>query len=142
MTKEPQTQIIRQIKVSTSKIIPIVTEGIESKKAILRYGDNAIEVKKHMLTQKMVNLLEKAGVNIEYFNESRVRGRATIKGIPVKVLPINHKSYDSGAFIQIYETSDLSYENTNKVLDVLLNNNIDWEKECTITEEKVCMIKR
>lgn len=138
----PETRIIRQIKVPTPKVTPIVTEKTEAKKAILRYNGDAVEVKKHILTKDLTSFMQKAGIEFEYFDYERIRGKVDISGVSVKVLPINHTNYDGGAFIQVYEDSELSWENTNKITKILADNGINWEKECRITEEKACTIKR
>ncbi len=139
---QPETRIIRQIKVPTAKVVPLVTETVDSKKAILRYNGDAIEVKKHVLTKSLTQFMEKAGIEFEYFDDKGIRGKVDINGIHVKIIPIKHTNYDGGAFIQVYEDRETSWENTNKITQMLADNGINWEKECRITEEKACMIKK
>jgi len=139
---QPDTRIIRQIKVPTAKVVPFVTEETDTKKAILRFNGDAIEVKKHILSKKLTQFMEKAGIEFEYFADISIRGKVDINGVHVKVIPINHTNYDGGAFIQVYEDRETSWENTNKITQLLADKGINWEKECRITEEKVCTIKR
>ena len=140
--KTPKARIVRQIKVPTPKVIPIATEKTETKKAILRFNEDAIEVKKHVLTKNLIKFMEGAGIEFEYINVERIRGKTEIHGVPVKVLPIMHTNYDGGAFIQVTEESETSWTNTNKITKLLADHGINWEKECRITEDKVCTIKR
>ena len=140
---KPEAQIKRRIELRTSKVIDFLTEEVETKKAILRYEDDAIEVQKHILTTKVVNLMERAGIEIEWIPEIRYRGINQVNGMQVKVTPLNHRSYESGAVIQIFEDRATSWTNTNKIMDFLDLHGIDRGKECRIFEADVsCVIKR
>lgn len=143
--KEPKTQIKRRFEIPTSKVLGLLTEEVETKKAILRYGTDAIEVQKHILTNKVTNLMEKAGIEIEWIPESRHKGMSNISGVPVKISPINKRSYESGAVVIVFEDRATSWENTNKITNYLSSNGIDTnnKKECRLFgEDLTCMIKK
>lgn len=139
--KKPKMRVARSVTIPTNKAIPIVASVTEKKMVLLRMGDDVIETSKSNLSQKIINMMEKAGIDVEYFNVPCLKGKESINGIPVNVRPMNSVSYESGAIVKVFESSNLSSENTNKFLQILFNNGIDWERECRISEETVCLLK-
>ena len=139
------SKTVRQLKITTSKVIPLATETIEKKKAILKGKTGFTEMKPHILTRDLKNFLESEGMTFEYANIESRRGRVEIAGVKVKVMPVAHTHYDGGVFIRIPEKDSMSYENTNKVLDYLTKNGINVSKECVFvdehTEEGACIFK-
>ena len=139
--KEPKMRIMRQIRVPTPRVVGIVTEDVEVTRANLSYENTSVEVGQEIFPQKMVNLYKAAGIDIEYFGVMRPRGMKSLAGTKVNVVPINRQSYVSGALIRVFEKNKLDSENTNKVLKMLSNNGIDWDKECELWEGERCLIK-
>lgn len=139
--KEPKMRIMRQIRVPTPRVVGIVTEDVEVTRANLSFENIDVEVGKEMFPQKMVNLYNAASIDIEYFGVMRPKGLTRLANTKVSVTPLNNQSYVSGALIRVYEKSKLDSENTNKVLKMLSNNGIDWDKECELWEGERCLIK-
>ncbi len=136
---------IRQLKITTSKVIPLATEMIEKQKAILRGQNGFIELKPHTITKELKKFLEAEGLILEFTGAESRRGKAEIAGVGVKVMPVAHTHYDGGVLIRIPEKDAMSYENTNIVLEYLTENGINVSKECIFidehTEEGACLFK-
>lgn len=139
--EEPKMRIMRQIRVPTPRVVGIVTEDVEITRANLSYGKTTVEVGQEIFPQKMVNLYNQASINIEYFGVMRPRGMTSLAGTKVNVVPLNRQSYTSGALIRVFEENKLTSVNTNKVLRMLNNNGIDWDKECELWEGEKCLLK-
>ena len=139
--KEPKLRIMRQIRVPTPRVVGIVTEDVEVTRANLSYGNIDVEVGKEIFPQKMINLFNAASIDIEYFGVMRPRGLSSLAGTKVNVVPINRQSYESGALIRVFEENRLVSKNTNKVLRMLNNSGIDWDKECELWEGERCLLK-
>lgn len=139
------SKTIRQLKITTSKVIPLATEKIEKQKAILRGKGGFIEMNPQHMTREIKKFLEEQGMTFEYSSAESRRGRVEIAGVKVKVTPAKHTHYDGGVFIKIQEDNSTSYVNTNKVLEYLLNNGINVAKECVFvnenSEEGACIFK-
>jgi len=139
------TKTIRQLKITTSKVISLATEMIGKKKAILRGKSGFIELKSHTITKELKKFLEAEEMTLEFADSESRRGKAEIAGVKVKVMPVAHTHYDGGVFIRIPEKDGMSYENTNKVLEYLTDNGINVKKECVFvdehTEEGACLFK-
>lgn len=139
------SKTIRQLKITTSKVIPLATELVEKKKAILKGKSGFTELKPHTINKELKKFLESEGLTLEYASVESRRGRVEIAGVKVKVMPVAHTHYDGGVFIRVPETSSTSYENTNKVLEFLTKHGINVAKECIFvdehTEEGACLFK-
>lgn len=135
----------RQLKIITSKVIPLATETTEKKKAILKGKTGFTELKPHVITKDLKRFLESEGLTLEYTTVESRRGRVELAGVKVKVMPVAHTHYDGGVFIRIPESDSTSYKNTNKVLEYLIKNGINVAKECIFvdehTEEGACLFK-
>lgn len=139
------TTTIRQLKITTSKVIPLATELIEKKKAILKGKTGFTELKPHIVTKDLKKFLESEGMTLEYASVESRRGKVEIAGVKVKVIPVAHTHYDAGVFIRVPEKDSTSYDNTNKVLEYLTKRGINVAKECIFvdehTEEGACLFK-
>jgi hypothetical protein len=125
----------RQLKIETSKVIPLATEVVEKKKTLLRGKTGSIELKPHIMTRDLKKFLENEGMTLEQEPVESRRGREEIAGVKVKVMPIAHTHYDNGVVIRVEEKNGTSYDNTNKVLSHLKDNGIDVARECTFLDE-------
>ena len=136
---------IRQLKITTSKVIPLATETVEKQKAILKGKTGFTELKPHLITKDLKAFLESEGMTLEYATIESRRGKVEIAGVKVKVMPVAHTHYGGGVFIRVPETSNTSYDNTNKVLEFLTKKGINVNKECVFidehTEEGACLFK-
>lgn len=137
----PKMRVLKQIKVPTVKVINVATDEVNVRKGVISFDGDSNEVGMNVLTQKNVNIFKKAGIEIDYFNRRRLIGKKKMKGLPVRVVPINRQSYRSGAFIGVYESSLISSKNTNLILKLLRANRIDWDTECRLVSEEMCLIK-
>lgn len=134
--------VIKQLKVTTPKIVPLATEVVTKRKSILRNPDGkGIVLKPHQMTRDLKKFLEDAGFSVDYEEVQRLRGKTEMAGISVEVHPVMHTHYDGGVLIRIGEESASSYENTNKILEFLIKNGISISKECTFSQEAACLFK-
>lgn len=135
---------IIQIKITTPKVIPLATEVVEKKKAVLR-GNGFVELAPHQLTRGLKKFLEGNGLTMEYSTTEGRRGKVEIAGVKVKVLPVNHTNYDGGVLIKVTEKDGMSYTNINKVLAYLTKRGINIAQECIHVDEhnqeKACLFK-
>lgn len=138
--------VTRQLKIATPKVVPFVTETIPKQKAILRNKNGKfIEVAPHHLTRELKKFLLESGLEFEYEPVDSKTGRRKIAGISVKVEPLRHTHYDGGVLIRIVENDEMSYDNTNKVVEYLARKGINIAKECVFLfeskEEGACLHK-
>lgn len=138
------TRVVRRLKITTQKIVPLATEAVEKHKAIARNPKGGvIELTPHQINKELVKFLEDLGAKLEFVPTEGKRGRVEIDGVKVKVLPISTTNYDNGAFIEIQESSTDSFENTLKLMSFLEKKGIDIDKECIWVaehnEEKACL---
>jgi len=138
--------VTRQLKIATSKVVPFVTETIPKQKAILRNKKGKfIEVAPHHLTRELKKFLLESGLEFEYESVDSKTGKRKIAGIAVKVEPLRHTHYDGGVLIRIVEKDEMSYDNTNKVVEYLVKKGINIAKECVFLyeskEEGACLHK-
>lgn len=139
------SKTIRQLKITTSRVIPLATESVTKKKAILKGKTGFTELKPHTINRELKKFLESEGMSLEYADVESRRGKVEIAGVKVKVMPVAHTHYDGGVFIRVPENDSLSYTNTNKVLEYLTKHGINVAKECVFvdehTEEGACLFK-
>ena len=138
-----ESTVTRQLKITTSKVIPLATETIMKNRSLIRSKKGFLELKS--ITKDLKKFLEENDMTIEQSPVESRRGRVEIAGVKVKVIPVMHTHYDGGVFIQIAETGAMSYENTNKVLAHFVKHGIDVNKECVFikenSEEGACLFK-
>ena len=142
MTVDVKNTII--ITVSTSKVIPLVTEPKHKKIATLKNSKGVtVNLKAHQLTRDMISFMESSGLSVEY-GEAPLgyRGRLTLCDIPVKVSPINHTNYDGGAIIKVPEGSDTDLTNTVKILKYLRKGGVDIDKFCQTNDRGTSCLMR
>lgn len=92
----------------TEKVIDAATENVEAKTAIIkgRDGDSVLQLKPHMMSKKLQKFLTDEGYKMETFVSNKRQGRKVIAGIPVKVLPVNHNTYNGGVIISFIGTGE------------------------------------
>lgn len=131
------------LTISTPSVAEIATEGVERKKALLKNGKGEfVELKPHQLKKDLIKFLESSGISIEYMDTISRRGKVNMAGVQVKVSPLNHTNYDSGALIKVQEENGTSEANTLKVLKLLTKHGIDLDKYCLANDNgKSCLTK-
>jgi hypothetical protein len=131
------------LTISTPSVIELATEAIDKRKALLKNkAGDFVELKPHQLKKDLVSFLEKSDITMEYTGVTKRRGKVIIAGVKVKVSPLNHNNYDSGALIKVPEEDDISTKNTVKLLKYLSKQGINLDKYCSATSKGTsCMLK-
>lgn len=135
------------LTITDPKAIPLVTETVMKKKAILKNSKGDwVELKPHQLKKELVTFLEKSGLTFEYSDVPSRRGRSEIEGVIVRVKPANGSNYDFGTIIKINEPVDESGKmdkpNSRIVKNFLVKSGVDLDKRCKEgTEELSCLTK-
>ncbi len=129
------------------KAIPLVTETVMKKKAILKNSKGDwVELKPHQIKNELIAFLEKSGLTFEYSQVESKRGRSVINGVVVRVKPENGSNYKFGTIVKINEPDGeegaKTKPNSRIVKDYLTKAGIDLFKKCQETIEGTsCLTK-
>jgi len=116
--------------------ILLVTDSVEKKSLIVRNKNGAeITLKPHQLSKELAEFLKATDHTLDYRAIETVRaGKKMIAGVRVKILPLDHGTYDNGFIIIIREVNEHSWDNSDIVNQFLSSHGIDVQKQCQLVK--------